>query len=355
MIPFLKNLKKLSPARAAAIVILGAVGLAVLLWLAGFVYKTAFQVRMGGIGIAPEKGAVSRDYDYSYGAPSVSESAPGISYGRGGAIAPTLPPMPMPPITIEPGYTPGRDAEDFEVTEYYAEIRTTRLEETCRAIESLKRERDVIFERADRGEHACSYTFKADNDSREEALAAIEALDPRELTASTESIKRALTDIEREEEILRRKLAAIEETLSGAQDAYDEITAVATRARDAETLAKIIESKLQLIERLTNERLATRSQLEQIARSHADQLDRLAFTLFRVSVTESLLVDFGEIGDSWRRAAERFAQDANDVLQGITLLLVAYALRVLAIALYLFLALIAAKYGWRFAVRFWTA
>jgi len=356
---FFKKLKTLSPPRMIMVGILGVVGIAVVLWLVSFVYRAAFY---GGFavqrqGLAPTSGSISRGYGtggYGIGAPSVREDVSSVAYERGG-FAPTLPPMPMPPIIIEPDYTAGRDAEDFEVTEYYGAIRTARLDETCRAIEALKAESFVIFERADRSERACNYTFKVDNDRRETVLAEIERLKPRELVATTETIKRQLTDLVREEEILSRKLAAIEKTLVGAQRAYDEITAVATRARDAETLAKIIESKLQLIERLTNERLATRAALERISRAHGDQLDRLAFTLFRVSVTESRIIDFKSIGESWRRAAEQFAREVNEILQGVTILLVTYVLRVLAIALYLLLALIVAKYGWRFAVRFWKS
>ena len=50
-------------------------------------------------------------------------------------------------------------------------------------------------------------------------------------------------------EYLKKKKETIEETLNDAINSYNEIAKVATEARDAESLSRIIDSKIRIIER----------------------------------------------------------------------------------------------------------
>lgn len=260
----------------------------------------------------------------------------------------TSPGMPVPNPTVT-----GDDAEEFEVTEYHAQIETRSLGSACGTIMALKAREDVIFENATEGEHNCYYRFKVKEGSVEEILSIIEAMDPDELDENTYTIKEIVNDYTSEIEILENKLAAIEKTLTDAVAAYDEITELATNSQDAASLAKIIDSKVDIIERLTQERININARLERLERSKAEQLDRLGYTYFNVSIAENKFVDFETISDSWKQAVQNFVRDFNNIIQNITINLITLFFLIIQYVIYLLIILFVAKYGWRAAKRLW--
>lgn len=257
------------------------------------------------------------------------------------------------PIPVDGGYVAGSDLEDFEITEYNAYIQTARLEKTCGEIESLKSREDVIFENANKGDRYCNYTFKVEKEKEDEILEIIKDMKPEDLNVNTETIKKQIADFTSEEEILTKRLEQVETTLEEAQDAYDEVTRLATNSSDVESLAKIINDKINLIERLTTERINTKNNLDRITRAKADQLERLDYTFFSVSVSENLIVDFQRIKDSWEMELKNFVTEFNNLLQGLTIKLLSFGLILVQIAIYLTLALLIGKYGWRFIKFVW--
>jgi hypothetical protein len=126
----------------------------------------------------------------------------------------------------------GNTAEDYEITEYSAEIETRDLEKSCREIISLKPRDYVIFEDANEYDKGCSYVFKVASGQAEEILNIVKGLDPKNLTENTQTIKKRIDDFTSQEEILTKKKETIEETLNNAIKAYDEIAALATQTRD---------------------------------------------------------------------------------------------------------------------------
>jgi hypothetical protein len=224
---------------------------------------------------------------------------------------------------------------------------------TCAEITALKELDYVIFESANEYDKGCNYTFKVAHSNVEEILGVIEALDPNELSESTYTIKRQLDDFTSETEILERKLASINETLESAINAYDEITLLATRTQNAEALAKIIDSKLNIIERLTQERINTTAQLERLLRAKAEQLDRLEYTYFHVNVYENKFVDGEYLKDSWQAAVKNFVRDVNRAVQDVTINLLALLFVLAQYILYFFILLISGKYLWRAVKYIW--
>lgn len=249
--------------------------------------------------------------------------------------------------------TLGDDAEDFEVTEYNANIETRNLEDTCIKITDLKLREDVIFESANEYERSCNYNFKVRNDSVEEILAIINDLDPKELNESTYTIKRLLDDYTSEVEILEKKMASIEETLNNAVSSYDDITDLATRTQDVESLAKIIDSKIRIIERLAQEKININAQLDRLNRSKLEQTDRLEYTYFNVRVVENKFIDGQNLKDSWKTTIKSFVRDINGVMQDITVNLILLLFFIFQYVIYLFIILIVVKYGWKFAKNVW--
>lgn len=255
-------------------------------------------------------------------------------------------------ITPNPIST-GDDAEEFEITQYNSLIETQNLEKTCGEIAILKSRDDVIFENSNEYEKSCSYNFKVKKDSVAEILSIIEDLNPKELNANTYTIKNVINDYTNEVEILEKKMSSIEETLANAVSAYDDITQLATQTKDVESLAKIIDSKIQIIERLTQEKINITTQLDRLSRSKAEQLDRLDYTYFNVYVLENKFIDGQNLKDSWKTAIKSFVRDINGIIQDVTINLVALLLLALQYIIYAFIILIIAKYCWKIAKNIW--
>lgn len=259
------------------------------------------------------------------------------------------------PIPPGSGGSVGTDAEEFEITEYYTVIKTRNLDKACSVIEELKPLEYVIFETANRSDKNCSYFFKVKNENADEVLATVKGLKPEIFRENTSTIKSVIGDYTSEVEIQEKKLASIEETLTNAQQAYDKITVLATQTKDVESLTKIIDSKIRLIERLTQERINIKERIDRLNKNKAEQLDRLNFTFFRVNIHEFLVFDLKELKDSWISEFKSFVREFNDILQDVSINLAGFLLRLIQAALYFLIALFILKYGWRFTKRIWKA
>lgn len=314
------------------------------------VVGTVFNTAQSGVNTYSVESAPSYDYAANYDEGSAKLADEG-SYGlslRNVATSPSIAPSPR------YNGTTGDDAEAYEVTEYNASIEARDLDATCKVITDLKSREDVIFETASAYEHACNYTFKVRRDAAETILDIVKGLEPKELSESTYTIKKLVEDFTSQTEILQKKLASIDDTMRKAVGAYDSVTALATSVKDVESLAKIIDSKITIIERLTQSRIDINAQLERLARSKAEQLDRLEYTYFHVNIFENKFVDAQSLKDSWKAAVQEFVRDANTITQDITINLVSFLLFALEYALYILVIAFIAKYAWKKIKSFWN-
>jgi len=326
--------------KAFGLLLLLVVVISLLFALLGPVVKSV--VRNTGVSVVPQS---SPDYEEAYygsdGYGYATEDSRTLSLNNIG--------IPVPPR----GGSVGNDAEEFEVTEHSATIETRDKEKTCAEITELKPLPHVVFQSSNEYERGCNYVFKVEHKNVEEVLLFLENLNPREISENTYTIKRQIDDYTSEEEILENKLDSIDETLRNAIRAYDDITNLATRTQNADALAKIIDSKIGIIERLTQERINVTAQLDRLTRAKEEQLDRLVYTYFYVNVYENKYVDGRDIKDSWKQAIREFVRDINKVAQDITINLGAFLFVVLQYLLYLFILLIIAKYLWKGVVYIW--
>jgi len=322
-----------------------------ILKIAGLALLVIIVIAIGFRLISPSLTSLSsKNKTISQAMPAYDMYSEEMAYGVGGGVGLSsrnyIPP-------INGGTTIGDDAEEFEVKDYNANIETRHLEDTCKKITDLKIREDVIFENANEYEKSCNYSFKVKKDSVDEILAIIEALDPKDLNESTYTIKSLIDDYTSEVEILEKKMSSIEETLNDAVKAYDDIAKLATKAQDVESLAKIIDSKIRIIERLTQERINLNAQLERLGRAKAEQVDRLEYIYFNVYVVENKFVDAQNLKDSWKTAVKSFVRDMNSIVQDITINLVSLFFLIIQYIIYLFIVLVVAKYSWRFAKNIW--
>lgn len=259
-----------------------------------------------------------------------------------------------PSVMYEQDVNIGNDSENFEITEYSTSIETRRLKDTCASVAALKALDYVVFENANEYDSSCNYYFKVASENREEILNKIKALDPKDFTENIRTIKSQVDDYTGEEEILKKKLASVESTLSNAIEAYDEITEVARDAKDAESLAKIIDSKIRVIESLSQQKINIAEQLDRLGRAKAEQLDRLNYAYFNISIYENKFIDGEVLKDSWKSAVQKFVRDTNRILQDLSINFVLLILLIIQYALYLLIITIAVKYGWKVAKKLWN-
>jgi hypothetical protein len=252
-----------------------------------------------------------------------------------------------------PGVTTGDDAEEYEVTDYSASFETRNKAKECTVIADLKPLDYVIFENANDYDHGCSYRFKVESDRVAEILAIVTDLGPKNLYENTYTIKRQLDDFTSQEEILQNKLDTIDETLTTALDAYDDVTRVATSSGNAEALASVIDSKVNTIERLTQQRINIAAQLERLARNKADQMDRLDYTYFSVNVYENKFIDGEYLRDSWKGAVQQFVHNVNRLVQQLSIGLIGLLLFAARFVVYYFILLFAVKYVWKTTKHIW--
>ena len=282
----------------------------------------------------------------------------GIGYDSDGGYAvgaPTISARNIAPIYPRPGNSVGGDAEEYEARDYTVQYESRNRDAECEAILAFKTLSYVIFENASEGDTSCTYTFKVELQRVDEILSQLKNLGPKDLYENTYTIKSQLDDFTSREEILKAKLAVMNETLSSALAAYDDITELATRSQNVDALAKIIDSRLQTIERLTQERLNISAELEYLSRAKAEQLDLLEYSRFYVSVYEEKYVDTDALRDSWRAAIQKFVRDVNQALQNATVNLIALLITLIPYLIFLALLLVGAKYGWRFVRNVWNS
>ena len=341
---FIKKLKPLHVLKAASVLLLVVIIIALAIRLVGSSFNTVLNKSYSpsqspAVDYGDSIGGGGYDnFDGSYGAPELSQR---------NIIA--LPPYPG------GGATTGDNAEEFEVTDYSSTIETRNLNRTCEDISSLKAFEYVIFENSNESDKYCNYTFKVERSHREEILQIIKDLNPRELIENTYTIKNIVEDFTSELDILVNKLTAINETLSGAIDSYDEITRVAVNANDAEALAKIIDSKIKLIERLSQDKINVSTQIDRLNRSKAQQLDRLDYIYFHVSIYANKIIDGQALRDSWKASLQEFIRETNKTSQDLSVRLFTFLLSVVQIVIYLVIALYVTKHLWKWAKKFWKS
>jgi hypothetical protein len=325
--------------KSAGLLVIAVVVLAVIVRLLGSIV---------GFGGFMNGGVVMPNVYVSKGG-TVGESA---AYDSGAKI-PALSIRNVSSTIVPSGTSVGGGAEDFEATEYTATIETRNKTNTCAEVMKLKKLDYVIFDSATEYDKGCEYLFKVENNKVAEVLTVVKSLDPKELSENTYTIKKQLDDFTSETDILKNRLDTISTTLKDAVDAYDKITALATHTQDADSLAKIISSKLEIVERLTQERINITAELERLERAKAEQLDKLKYATFRVNVYENRYVDTDSLKDSWKSAIKKFINEVSLIAQGVTVNLLSFILSILQVILYVLIMVVAARYVWHVVKYIW--
>lgn len=326
--------------RVLGVAIAGVIGLSLVAMIISFAIRTVASPFMGGGGY-PEMG-----YDQAM----VTESF----YAKDGAMVGRAFSNNILPIPPEPnGEFVDADAEDYEIQNYTAGFEVGDKEEICGKVAGLKSDKEIVFERSNEGDDSCNYTFKVIKERTAEIIKFLEGLDPEYLDANTYTIQKTVVGLTDQLSIFQEKLNQIEAALAEAQGSYDELTKLATRKNDIESLTKLIELKLNTIERLSREQVSVNQQIEAVERDRAEQLERLKYTNFNVNVYEDKLIDWEQIGDNWRWELRKFIDDVNEAVQWVSVKLVSFILYALSSLLYLAVAFGFLKLVWILGKKVW--
>jgi hypothetical protein len=313
--------------------IIGVVGLAIVAGIVSFAFRTIASPLSNNNG--------------GYGGGGIMESRMDFASSKGMGFSNILPPI------IDDGEIVDTDAEDYEVHSYNASYRTSDKTETCGTIAGLKSRKEIVFESSNESDRSCNYRFQVENKNVNEVLKILEDLDPEDLNSSIYTIQRSVERTSDQLTILMQKLEQTEETLSEAQKAYEELMALATRSRDVENLTQLITLKINAIEQLAQKRISTNQQIEQVQRSRAEQLRRIANTEFNVNVYEERFVDWQNIANDWKQEIRNFVDNLNGLTQFVSVKLVSFVLYSAAAMLYIAIAFGFLKVLWIVGKKVW--
>ncbi len=271
------------------------------------------------------------------------------SFRRGGAISTKGILLPVSGV----GGVVGRDAENFEVQSYFASYRTNDKTKICGRVFELKADLEIIFESANESDRSCNYRFEVPNEQADEVLQILEDLKPEDISKSVYTIQRAVEGVEDRLEVLKKRLQQTEETLLEAQTSYDELTTLAKNRGDVESLTKLIDLKINTIERLAREKLNINEEIEQVQRSRLDLLRQIAYTEFSVNVREERFVDWQQIANDWKQEIRNLVSNINQLTQFVSVKLISFVLYSAASLLYLAIAFGFLKLVWVIGKKVW--
>ena len=245
------------------------------------------------------------------------------------------------------------NAQQYEATDYDVSYSTAHYKNTCAAIVGLKSRENVVFESSGEYNNYCEYVFKVKREQASDILDFLKGLKPKELATRTYTIQDQVQDFTSQISILQDKLASIDDTLGKATAAYDEVSTLATKEKDVDSLAGVINSKINTIQQLTQERIDINSQLDLIQRTKADQLDKVDYTYFNVTVSDNSWFVWQDIKDSWNSAIKYSISNVNQMLQNLSVNLVVFLFTIAQYLVYGLILLIVAKYGWKLVKNIW--
>jgi hypothetical protein len=321
----------------------------------GFV---AFVIVLCLVSLAVRSGLSQRHADSAQFNPVYEQTVPDASGGssawskQGSGLSMPEARSSMPFVSRDE-WAPGTDAEKYEVDDYAALIRTTKLDRVCDSLSSWHEYDYVIFESSQRNPHSCSFRFKVPEEDTAGVARALEELNPVEFTSTSQTVKKQLRDYANEEAILNDQLAAIKATMNEADAQYEELMRIAAKSENSDMIAQAVQNRMEQIERLSQEAQAVAAQLASIQQRKTDDQDQTKYSFFTVRVRDYNIVDTVVLRDAWVRHMQEFVLRVNDILAGITLGMLGFLLRVVEIGFYLGIILILAKVGYQLFKKLW--
>jgi hypothetical protein len=325
--------------------------LAIVAMFAVSILLTVFKWTFGITGNLLEQGGVSKlNIENILEQPEmVVDYADSVIQGKMMAPSIGVDIIPVPSLGLA-----SKDAEDYETREYSASYEKRNIDKICTEFEALKPLQYVVFINANRSESYCGYNFKVEVEKEQEIISMIESLNPKDFNANTYTIERNITNSNNEIEILEKKLEMLDSLLENAQTKY----AALRNTGDANALVQAVNNEINLIERITNQKLNVQAQIDRLTNNKGSQEERIDYSQFNISISERKLIDLSSISADWRYAFERFVASISTALQDLTIGLIEFLFKLIKFVLYIGIGVITltitAKILWRFVRRIWS-
>lgn len=253
-----------------------------------------------------------------------------------------------------PAVTDKVDAEKYELSSYNATIKTRHLDDNCASVQALKKDSSVIFLSVNSAKTYCTFSFKVEKAGLQKVLDILKGMDPDSLNENVETIAATLATYDRRKEILETQLTVVDATLKNAIASYEELSSLAVKSRDANSLATAINNKIDIIDRLSTKKLSIEEQLRSMSLSSSDSKAETGFVHFNVSVTKDTYIDGEAIATSWKYATQTLLNKINTLLQELSLGFISVMLTLLKYVLYLLVFVALLKYVKRAVIWIWT-
>lgn len=253
-----------------------------------------------------------------------------------------------------PAVTNKAEAEKYELSSYNATIKTRHFEEDCASVQALKKDSSVIFLSVNSAKTYCTFSFKVEKAGLQKVLDILKGMDPDSLNENVETIAATLATYDRRKEILETQLTVVDATLKNAIASYEELSSLAVKSRDANSLATAINNKIDIIDRLSTKKLSIEEQLRSMSLSSSDSKAETGFAHFSVSVTKDTYIDGEAIATSWKYATQTLLNKINILLQELSLGFISVMLTLLKYMLYLLVFVALLKYVKRAVIWIWN-
>lgn len=246
-------------------------------------------------------------------------------------------------------------AEEFEQTSYYAFFDTRLFNETCTAIASLKPLNYVLFDYASENDSYCSYEFRVEEAYAPTVADAIRALYPDDFSANTATVAQTIEGQESERAYLERRLESLESTRAEAEDAYESLLEKAVTKGSVAELTNVVNSRLHIIERLTQDIQTVEEQLERLDATQTDTLEETLYEHFSVQVQKRVLIDWETMKNDWHNSVRDVLINLNKVLMLLSLGLIEFLTQALVSVFFIaiiVLGMVAATKYMRIAIQY---
>jgi len=331
---------------------IGAVVISVAIAVVVSVLSFALRGAMGGMGLSASlKGIVSNEMYGGIGG--------GLSVHRAdtNVVEPMMAESFRAGIVADFGYG-GDNPEAYAHRSYSAYYKTHRFDSVCETVAALEDREYVLMDATNKNENWCNYSFRVATDHEDEILSLLKRLSPESLDVSSYTLEEPIETSKEEVVALTERLASQKATLAQAEATFNKLIAQATNAGDTATLSEVINNKINTIDRLSQQVLATQERLARLTRSSDAVTRQIDYVDVTVSVDRVRFVDMRAWGDAWERELKNVADALNALAIALTVGLLAFVLKGIPAVIFLCIAIVGlafvARVVWRAILRIWN-
>jgi len=235
------------------------------------------------------------------------------------------------------------DSSLFEIKHYEIEYVSSDTEQLQKKIKTLKDKEFVLFDKYSESKRSSQYTLKVKREKSQEVLMFLEGLSPDQVHLDVENIKKSIDSSIDQEKLLNDKLKKVEAILTDATESYSTLLTLAKEKNDIDALTKLVDLKINTLNRLSSERNTLLSQIQAIKKSKEELFDDLNYVIFTITINEFLYFDTESLKESWRYDLKALIDNFNSLGQNLTTTLLSFAIKLLEFFIYFVLMLFILK------------